>query len=638
MELREMLWNPDERYAGWAADAHPEMTSDQLRSMVKRMLDHKANILWIGHNNPGEVDMAKVEPALSYAVYESYVDKSSPLHQDAEAMVGAQLRLLDACRELGIRVVFPVGYQIQMGRLWNERHPSELRRDPAGNVIDWGGISASFYSEVYRRDIAAFYRWAAEHFVRPYRDIILMVNLADEPFGGDYSPVAETVFRERHGFGFGEVADDPARQRMLGSFQSDYVAEYAAWSAGQWESVCPDVPCTMSFCGWHGRLGNTFPTVSKLFSHTPPNFHVTFDAYPRDGLPSNIIAETDMTSLLAFLRQIGRLSGKYHKPLWLWSTGNSWGLGQASEDKADIADAIANQLYLAMSPVDAGAELAGIAVWNYNVKNQGLYLDTNPVVYDPDDMFRKVSAAFPVVREIASCASRSEEDILLFAPLDYEYEVAGRERSLYSFKLYDLEIISILAKNDLKYGITADLEDRLPAEVRVLISLAPDVRYLLPGHQEGIRDFVRAHGRFVGHRELVRAVFGDEAADAPVICQGDEELPDVRKCAVRQGQVYAVSGKVESALDDRLECHYARFWRECFGLEKPSRAYVVTSAGRELVYNISGRDAAITRCPDPGAAIRIVDRHGNQRAEIPPGEVPSVRLAHHEIGLVGIEL
>ena len=30
-----------------------------------------ANVVWIGHNNPGEVDSENAEPGLSYAVYEA---------------------------------------------------------------------------------------------------------------------------------------------------------------------------------------------------------------------------------------------------------------------------------------------------------------------------------------------------------------------------------------------------------------------------------------------------------------------------------------------------------------------------------------------------------------------------------------
>ncbi len=637
-----MLWNPDDKYSGWAADAHPEMTSDELRSMVKRMKDHGANYLWIGHNNPGEVGLDKWEPALSYAVYESFIDPTSPLRDTAKAMLDAQFRLLDACREHGMPVVFPIGYQIQMGRLWNERNPSELRRDQSVNIIDWGGVSASFYSEIYREDISTFYRWTANTIIEPYRDIILMVNLADEPFGGDYSPVAEKAFKTRWGFGFDEVGNDPERQRLLGAFQSDYIVEYARWSAEAWGAVCPDVPCTMTFCGWHGRLGNTFPTVPKLFMDTPDNFHITFDAYPRDGLPSNAIAETDMTSLIAFLRQIGRLSGQFEKPLWLWSTGNSWGLGQDSEDKADIADAIANQLHLAMVPVDAGARLAGIAVWNYNVKNQGLYLDTNPIVYNPDDMFRKVSATFPMVREIAANGKPSLTEVLLGVSIGYEYEIAGKERWLFDSKIYDYEIISVLAKNDVKFSISSIIDgaDDISRLMKVFVLLSPrlwnpesgDAQASLFAHaQKQIKDLLERGGKFVAHREVVREFLGDEAADALVICQGDEELPDIRKCAMGQGEVYAVSGKVELTLDQSLDAHYARFWRESFGLEKLSRAYITTNGDVELAYNISKRNAPL----EPGKAFTAYDRHGNVKGTS-GSERPD--LAHHEIAVSGIRL
>lgn len=632
-----MLWTPDDKYAGWAADAHAETTSDEMRSMIGRMLDHGANLLWIGHNNPGEVGVDKWEPALSYAVYESYVDASSPVHDAAKAMVDAQYRLLDACLRLNMRVVLPVGYQIQMGRLWNEEHPSELRRDPSGGIIDWGGVSASFYSEVYRQDISAFYEWTVEKFIEPYRSIILMVNLADEPFGGDYSPVAEKAFRAQHGFGFDEVGDAPDRQRQLGAFQSDYIVHYADWSARAWSDVCPDVPCTMTFCGWHGRLANTFPTVPALFGDTPDNFHITFDAYPRDGLPSNVIAETDVTSLLAFLRQIGRLSRQHAKPLWLWSTGNSWGLGQASEDKADIADALANQLHLAMVPVDAGAHLAGIAVWNYNVKNQGLYLDTNPIVYDPDDMFCKVSSTFPILRDIASKGKPSPENVLLYAPVEHEYDVAGRERALYGAKVYDLEAISVLAKNDVKFNLVGSLDD-LGVESAILMSLVSEAESLDAQDIERMRSRVDSGGKFVGHRELVRTLYGDPAADAPVICQGDEELPDVRKWSSGEGEVYAVSGRIEVVLDQQLDCHYARFWRECLGLDRLSRAYVVTSGEMELVYNLSRRDAPIANPPKSGGALTIFDRHGDKRAKVAAEDIADAKIGHHEIALSAIRL
>ena len=176
---------------------------------MRRLVEHGANVVWIGHNNPGEVDAAKVEPGLSYAVYEAYADPADPRHADAVAIVEAQRRMLDACRAVGVQAVLPVGYQIQMGQRWNEEHPADLRRDADGQPLDiyGGGVSASFYAPSYRRDIETYYRWIDAEFARPYADVLLMLNLADEPIGGDYSAHAEAEFRRQHGFGFDDVGD-----------------------------------------------------------------------------------------------------------------------------------------------------------------------------------------------------------------------------------------------------------------------------------------------------------------------------------------------------------------------------------------------------------------------------------------------
>ncbi|MFQ5874402.1 MAG: hypothetical protein ACE5JL_11455, partial [Dehalococcoidia bacterium] len=362
-----------EMHIGWVVEAYPELSKEEMRAMVRRQREHGADVVWIGHNNPGEVDRNKVEPGLSYAVYRAYIDPANPLHGDAQAIVSAQHRMLDVCREEGMKVVFPIGYQIQMGSQWNAAHPYDLRRDYNGNPLDIGGISASFYSPAYRSDIQAYYEWVNANFIQSYKDIILMVDLADEPQGGDYSSHANMVFTDRHGFSFWQVGADPQKWRELGQFQANYIVEYAVWSANLWHDIDPEVQTTMSFCGLVARYGYLMPDIEPLFRDTPPNFAVTFDAYPRDGPPTEPITDRDLTSLFILIRALGHYSQIYDKPLWLWSTANSWGLGQASSDKADIADAVANLYYLAGLATQTGGKLGGIVFWNYNLKGQGLY-------------------------------------------------------------------------------------------------------------------------------------------------------------------------------------------------------------------------------------------------------------------------
>ena len=173
-------------YTGWAVTAYPDQNIEYFRKHVKRQVELGSNFLWIGQNNPGEVIENKEEPALSYAVYEVYINKNHPKYKIAEGIINSQKAILKACAEFNLPAVFPIGYQIQMGEDWNNRNKNELRRDKDNNIIDWGGKSASFYSEQYRKDIIEYYHWIHKEWIIPYRKVIMMVNLADEPFGCDY--------------------------------------------------------------------------------------------------------------------------------------------------------------------------------------------------------------------------------------------------------------------------------------------------------------------------------------------------------------------------------------------------------------------------------------------------------------------
>jgi hypothetical protein len=443
------------KYTGWAMDVYPDMSEKDIAHHVRRQLREGANFVWIGHNNPGEVDRNKVEPALSYAVYEAYVNSRDPRHEDARELVDAQTRMLDFCLKKNVPVVFPIGYQIQMGEVWNRNHPEHLRRTFEGRIINAGGVSACFYSPQYRRDITKYYRWIVERFIDKYHPVILMVNLADEPFGGDYSQCAEAVFRRRHGRKFVEAAQgDVEEQALLGEFQSNYIAEYASWSADAWHAVCSSIPSTMSFCGYHGREENVMPSVQALFELTPDHFHPTFDVYPRDGSAKRQIKQSDITMLIILLKQLSYLSHKYQRPYWLWTTGNSWGLGQNSPDKANIADALANQFYAASTAVDNRGNLKGIAVWNYNIPNQGLYNDPNPIIYDPDEMFRKVTRILKWLRARLNAPSKRAIDVALVLSRSYGDRCIGRSRKWVRVRPFGFEHMKSLAKRDLR--IVAD--------------------------------------------------------------------------------------------------------------------------------------------------------------------------------------
>lgn len=573
-------------YAGWAVEAYPEASAAEMEAIVRRMVNAGANVVWIGHNNPGEVDAAKVEPGLSYAVYEAYTDPADPRHADAVALVEAQHRMLAACRTVGVKVVLPVGYQIQMGRRWNQEHPTDLRRDAAGRPLDifGGGVSASFYAPGYRRDIEAYYRWVEAEFVRPYADILLMLNLADEPLGGDYSSHAEAEFRRRTGLSFADVGADPARQRLLGEFQSRYVVEYAAWSAALWQEIHPGLPVTMSFDGAQARSTFTLPEVEALFRDTPANFILTFDAYPRDGLPNVALSDGDLVGLFLLARSLGAYSARYGKPVWLWAAANSWGLSQASPDPGTVSDAVANGLALALLVRQGGGHLQGIAYWNYNVKEQGLYNDTHDPAYDPEMMFARVSATLPVLRRLMA-APTSQPRILILAPPARAYEQIGAERTAIRLEGQPFPRLAILAKEGVNAAVVTSLVGRPLAGVRAIVALSPSPDHLSDGDLALLRRFLARGGQVITSPG-VGAVLADAVqAEAEPLYGGLVE---------RRGTLYLAQQGIVVLFEDARHEMLAPFWREVLGLDILQPGYRLVTDRYAFYYHLGPRPVTVS--------------------------------------------
>jgi len=143
-------------------------------------------------------------------------------------MADALKRALDAARENNLQVILPIGYQIQMGDAWNRAHPDDLRLTFDGNLLTLynSGPTASPYSPQYRADITRYYEWIQRAFVEPYRDVIVMLSLADEPMGGDYAEHAKNEFARR----YGKTMDGLSQNEIwkIGEFESGVIADYAA--------------------------------------------------------------------------------------------------------------------------------------------------------------------------------------------------------------------------------------------------------------------------------------------------------------------------------------------------------------------------------------------------------------------------
>jgi hypothetical protein len=471
-------------YSGWAMDAYPEMSTREMAHHVRRQIELGANYIWIGHNNPGEVDASKIEPGLSYAVWEAYEDDKDPRHLDAVSIIMSQHRLLETCLLENIPVVLPIGYQIQMGSRWNKENPDCLRRLPDGGIINWGGVSACFYAPQYQEDILRYYRWIVDKFVEPYRSILLMINLSDEPFGGDYSRYAEVEFKKKTGLGFQEALNGSKDALYsLGEFQSYYIVEYASWSARAWHSICPDIPSTMSFCGHHGREENTMPSVPELFRNTPSYFHPTFDVYPRDGNQATPIKEPDVIMLAVFLRQLAYLSRMHEKPYWLWTTGNSWGLGQASADRANITDAVVNQIMAVAGALETGANLRGLAVWNYNVKQQGLYNDAIETAYDTEDMFQKLTRVIGRLRDFTGKNYIKPPQLAIVSDCFFAHDFIARSKACTWIKPFAFDKFIHPAKQNLPLVMDDRLASIIQFSKKCAIPLPPFLVYLSSGEE-----------------------------------------------------------------------------------------------------------------------------------------------------------
>ena len=87
---------------------------------------------------------------------------------------------------------------------------------------------------------------------------------------------------------------------------------------------------------WQGREKE----LAALFRETPDNFDVTFDAFLIDNQPGDPIDGKHVSALAMFLRQVGDLSQRYNKRVWLGPEANNWILSQWSSVKGNISDAL----------------------------------------------------------------------------------------------------------------------------------------------------------------------------------------------------------------------------------------------------------------------------------------------------------
>jgi hypothetical protein len=407
-----------------------------------------------------------------------------------------------------------------------------------------------------------------------------MLNLADEPLGGDYSSHAGVEFRRRYGFGFEDVGDDPARQRMLGEFQSRYVVDYAVYSAGRWAEIHPGLPVTMSFDGAQARQTFTLPDVEALFRDTPSNFVVTFDAYPRDGLPDVPLSDQNLVGLFLLARSVGLYSARYGKPLWLWAAANSWGLSQASSDPGTVSDAIANGISLALLVRQGGGDLQGIAYWNYNVKEQGLYNDTHDTAYDVETMFARVSDALPTLRRLMA-SHPSSPDVLILSPPARSHQQIGAQRAAVILEVQPYRRLAILAKEGINAAVVGSLEGWSLDRVRAIVALSPSADYLSRHDLALLGEYLARGGKVVTSPGV-----GEVLDSSPAV-------PDRDGLVERRGNLYLAQQGIAILFEDRRHEALSGFWQEVLGLDSPQPGYRIVTDRYVFHYHIGPESAAV---------------------------------------------
>jgi hypothetical protein len=360
------------------------------------------------------------------------------------------------------------------------------------------------------------------------------------------------------------------------------VVEYAANSAGLWGDIHPGLPVTMSFDGAQARLAFTLPDVEALFRDTPPNFVVTFDAYPRDGLPNVALSDADLNGLFLLARSVGLYSARYQKPVWLWAAANRWGLSQASSDPGTVSDAVANGLYLALLVRQGGGDLRGIAYWNYNVKEQGLYNDTHPAAYDVETMFARVSATLPTLRRLMAAPARRPA-VLVLVPSALAYQQIGAAQESVRLEGQPFPRLAILAKENVNAAVVDSLRGWSLEGVQAVVVVSPGGEYLQPGDLHALRGWLVQGGRLVTSRGVAAALLEpghgepDRAWDALV---------------VRWGSLYVAQQGVPTLFEDDRRAELASFWQELLSLQAAQPGYRVIGPAAAIYYH---------RGPDPAA-------------------------------------
>jgi hypothetical protein len=404
---------------------------------LRRMQDLGFNTVYVTHNNDTIADPDGIEPGLAPPVWYA-LRNGTRFYDNSATILDSIISLLDASVEVGIDVVLPLGYQIQMGEEWNDANRTELRRDRNGLTLNhWkSGETASPYSEVYRRDILEYYSWVNDAILVRYPNIVA-INLADEPMGADLSAPARAAFEARYGRPYDQ---SPARDR--GEFLTGVIADYATWSAERWRELNPEMWTMMTF---HIQRDAPFlPDIERIFADTPDTFIISADTHLDDGSFDRPITDANTNLLYGMVRTLGWLSNVYDHPLMLWTSANAWGLKRTG----GVSEALQNLDVVHDVPKQVGGRLGMIMAWGWNIHGQGVYDDLGRFGAEKESFIADVSSALAQKRDRLSRPTPGQPDRCVPVPLDDIHRAIGEEQFTHLAEgLFDLRRFDFRGQN-----------------------------------------------------------------------------------------------------------------------------------------------------------------------------------------------
>jgi len=285
--------------------------------------------------------------------------------------------------------------------------------------------------------------------------------------------------------------------------------------------------------------------------------------------------------------------------VWLWAAANSWGLSQASDDPSTVSDAVANGIALALLVRQGRGDLQGIAYWNYNVREQGLYNDTHDTAYDAETMFEQVSAALPTLRRLMISAPARPE-VLILSPAARSHEQIGAERASVLLEVQPYGRLAILAKEGVNTAVVSSLDGWDLDGVRAIVALSPSVTHFAEGDPNLLRRFLGRGGSVVTSPE-VGAVIGDAVEDAPeLVYDGLVE---------QRGTLYVAQKGIAVLFEDARHDTLSGFWREVLGLEEVQPGYRIVTDEYIFHYQIGAEPVRVSwQLPFEAAGYRYDDQ------------------------------